>query len=221
MIKPTYVCDPKINTECKKTNCYLNGGLCEYTFDKRFAVKDDTGAAIIEKPWTHEPKGLDYARMIQFSTDDTTEQAWRAGYLHGLASAAKKRKETKKAAQKIKIVGKMPSLNEYIEACRRNAHCGARLKSNVEAGIIPQLAKLKNIEKPVHITFIWHEVNKRRDKDNVAAAKKFILDALQKSGKLINDNNNYIIGFTDKFDYTATENAVTLIIESGENDVFD
>lgn len=203
--KTGYLCDPKINTECKKTGCYINGGMCEYTTDKRFAAKNEKGVVI----------------AADFKPVDETEQAWRAGYLHGLASAAKKRKETKKAAQKIKIVGKMPSLNEYIEACRRNAHCGARLKANVEAGIIPQLAKLKKIEKPVHIIFIWHEVNKRRDKDNVAAAKKFILDALQKSGKLINDNNNYIIGFTDKFDYTATENAVTLIIESGENDVFD
>lgn len=216
MIKPTYVCDPKINTECKKTDCYLNGGLCEYTTDRRFAVKDDTGAAIKEDPYTHEPKGLDFARMIQFSTDDTTEQAWRAGYLHGLASATRKRKEAAKAAQEITIVGKLPSLNEYVEACRRNAHCGARLKCNVEAGIIPQLAKLTKIEKPVHITFIWHEINKRRDKDNVAAAKKFILDALQKSGKLINDNNNYITGFTDLFEYGAKENAVTLIIKGAE-----
>lgn len=216
MIKPTYVCDPKINTECKKTNCYLNGGLCEYTFDKRFAVKDDTGAAVKEDPYTHEPKGLDYARMIQFSTDDTTEQAWRAGYLQGLTKAAQKRMYSAATAQKITIVGKLPSLNEYVEACRRNAHCGARLKCNVEAGIIPQLAKLKKIEKPVHITFIWHEVNKRRDKDNVAAAKKFILDALQKAGKLINDNNDYIAGFTDCFEYGGKEHSCTLIIENAK-----
>lgn len=218
MDKTAYVCDPKINTECKKTGCYLNGGMCEYTTDKRFAVKDDTGTPVKEKPWTREPAGLDFARMVQFSVDDTTEQAWRAGYLHGLTSAAKKRKETAKAAQKIKIVGKMPSLNEYIRACRGNAHYGARMKSDIESVIIPQLAKLKKIEKPVHITFIWHEINKRRDKDNVAAAKKFILDALQKSGKLINDNNDYIAGFTDKFDYTAYENAVTLIIEGANNE---
>lgn len=195
-----YLCDPKINTECKKTDCYINGGMCEYTTDKRFAAKNEKGVEI----------------AADFKPVDEIEQAWRAGYLHGLASAAQKRKETAKAAQKIKIVGKMPSLNEYIEACRRNAHCGARLKCNVEAGIIPQLAKLTKIEKPVHITFIWHEINKRRDKDNVAAAKKFILDAMQKSGKLINDNNNYITGFSDYFEYGAKENAVTLIIESGE-----
>jgi Holliday junction resolvase RusA-like endonuclease len=149
-------------------------------------------------------------KTTDFKPADEIEQAWRAGYLQGLTSAHQKRlysAQTAQTAQKIKIVGKMPSLNEYIEACRRNAHCGARLKSNVEAGIIPQLAKLKKIEKPVHITFIWHEINKRRDKDNVAAAKKFILDALQKAGKLINDNNDYIAGFTDRLN-TAAKNTV-------------
>ena len=115
--------------------------------------------------------------------------------------------------KKIKIVGKLPSLNEYIEACRRNPHCGAKMKASTEAAIIPQLAKLPKIDKPVHISFIWHEANKRRDKDNVAAGKKFILDALQKAGKLINDNNDYIAGFTDRFEYGGKEYGCTLIIE--------
>lgn len=190
MIKPTYVCDAKINTECKKTNCYLNGGLCEYTFDRRFAVKDDTGAAVIEKPWTHEPKGL--------------------------AKAESRKRERSKPADPfitVKICGKLPSLNEYIEACRRNPHCGAKMKANTELQIIPQLAKMPKIDKPVHISFIWHEANKRRDKDNVAAGKKFILDSLQKAGKLINDNNDYIAGFTDRFEYGGKEYGCTLIIE--------
>lgn len=201
--KVLYKCDPHKNAECKKTGCYIYGGMCDGTTEKQYAFTDENG-----EPITNE-----------FEPHDEIEQAWRAGYLQGLTNAAQKRMHSAATAQKITIVGKLPSLNEYVEACRRNAHCGARLKCNVEAGIIPQLAKLKKIEKPVHITFIWHEVNKRRDKDNVAAAKKFILDAMQKSGKLINDNNNYITGFTDKFDYTAKENAVTLIIESeGNND---
>ncbi len=220
MDKEAYVCDPKINTECKKTGCYINGGMCEYTTDKRFAVKDDTGAAIKEKPWTREPTGLDYARMkqFQFEIDDTTEQAWRAGYLQGLTSANQKRFYSASTAKKIKIVGKLPSLNEYIEACRRNPHCGAKMKASTEAAIMPQLASLPKIEKPVHITFIWQEANKRRDKDNVAAGKKFILDALQKAGKLINDNNDYIAGFTDRFEYGGKEYGCTLIIEGANNE---
>lgn len=188
-----YKCDPEKNTECKKTDCYINGGMCDGTTHAEYARTDEA-----------------------FKPRDEIEQAWRAGYLHGLASAARKRKEAAKAAQKLTIVGKLPSLNEYVEACRRNAHCGARLKCNVEAGIIPQLAKLTKIENPVYITFIWHEVNKRRDKDNVAAAKKFILDALQKAGKLINDNNDYIAGFTDRFVYGGKEYGCTLIIEGAE-----
>lgn len=198
--KVLYKCDPEKNIECKKTMCYINGGECYRTLNAEYAKADESES---------------------FKPRDEIEQAWRAGYLQGLTNAAQKRMYSAATAQKIKIVGKIPSLNEYIEACRRNAHCGARIKYKIEAGIIPQLAKLKKIENPVHITFIWHEVDKRRDKDNVSAGKKFILDAMQKSGKLKNDNNKYISGFTDKFDYTAKENAVTLIIESGENDVFD
>lgn len=201
--KIIYKCDPEKNTECKKNFCFIRGGGCRYTADPKAAKLDKRGNRI------------EIPNFEEFNESDEIEQAWRAGYLHGLTSAAQKRMYSASTAQKINIVGKLPSLNEYVEACRRNAHCGARLKCNVEAGIIPQLAKLKKIEKPVHITFIWHEINKRRDKDNVAAAKKFILDAMQKSGKLINDNNNYITGFTDLFEYGAKENAVTLIIKGG------
>lgn len=207
--KVLYRCDPEKNTECKKNFCFIRGGGCRDTANPKAAKLDKRGNKI------------EIPNYEEYDANDEIEQAWRAGYLQGLTRAAQKRMYSAATAQKIKIVGKLPSLNEYVEACRRNAHCGARLKCNVEAGIIPQLCKLKKIEKPVYITFIWHEVDKRRDKDNVSAGKKFILDALQKSGKLINDNNKYIIGFADKFDYTAKENAVTLIIESGENDVFD
>jgi hypothetical protein len=28
-----YLCDPDKNPECKKTNCFLNGGGCKSTFD--------------------------------------------------------------------------------------------------------------------------------------------------------------------------------------------
>lgn len=204
--KVLYRCDPEKNTECKKNFCFIRGGDCRDTANPKAAKLDKRGNKI------------EIPNYEEYDVNDEIEQAWREGYLQGLTSAAQKRFYSASTAQKIKIAGKMPSLNEYVEACRRNAHCGARLKCNVEAGIMPQLAKLKKIEKPVHITFIWHEINKRRDKDNVAAAKKFILDALQKAGKLINDNNDYIAGFTDKFDYTAYENAVTLIIEGADNE---
>lgn len=91
------------------------------------------------------------------------------------------------------------------------------MKKTVEAKIIFVINKQNfTIASPVHITFIWHEPNQRRDKDNVAFAKKFILDALQKSGRLENDNNRFISGFSDKFVYDRSE-GVEVIIEEDLN----
>lgn len=41
-----YVCNPAINTECSKTNCYINGGPCARTLDPRFALTEGTGNMI-------------------------------------------------------------------------------------------------------------------------------------------------------------------------------
>lgn len=118
----------------------------------------------------------------------------------------------------IKIPFRLPSLNEYIDKCRGNRYGGANFKKSVERDIMIILnTQHFLITSPVHVTFIWHEPNSRRDKDNVAFAKKFILDALQKSGRLKNDNNNYIAGFTDRFVYDRSE-GVEVIIEEVQND---
>lgn len=37
----TYLCDAEKNINCKKKNCYLNGGPCMKTIDVRFAKKKD------------------------------------------------------------------------------------------------------------------------------------------------------------------------------------
>ncbi|WP_302419996.1 hypothetical protein [uncultured Megasphaera sp.] len=49
------------------------------------------------------------------------------------------------------------------------------------------------------IVFRWIEPNRRRDKDNVAFAKKFILDSLQEVGIIKNDGWDEIISFRDEF----------------------
>lgn len=97
------------------------------------------------------------------------------------------------------IKQKLPSLNEYIGACRSNAYMGAKFKKEVEE-IIGWYIRQSELHKPtraVRINFEWHERTKRRDADNIASAKKFILDALVKEGILINDSRKYVIGFND------------------------
>jgi Holliday junction resolvase RusA-like endonuclease len=48
--------------------------------------------------------------------------------------------------------------------------------------------------------YTWYEPNRKRDKDNIAFAKKFCQDALVKSGTLANDGWAEIDGFTDTFE---------------------
>lgn len=61
---------------------------------------------------------------------------------------------------------------------------------------------LKNlkIEKSVYIRYTWVEENKKRDKDNIASAKKYVQDALVQAGVLKNDGWNNIVGFEDRFE---------------------
>ena len=103
---------------------------------------------------------------------------------------------------KFEIPFRLPGLNDYVNVCRSNKYGAGKFKKDIETQILWILKTIKQkVDKPVYVNFIWYEQTKKRDKDNVAFAKKFILDALQKSGILPNDNNQYILGFTDKFIY--------------------
>ena len=109
---------------------------------------------------------------------------------------------------------KLPSLNDYIRECRANRYAGADMKKRLEQDIGLFVRSLPRFTNPVTITFVWQEGNKKRDFDNIAFAKKFILDALVKEGKLRDDNRRCVTGFVDRFTY-GDEWKVTLIIERG------
>lgn len=114
--------------------------------------------------------------------------------------------------RKYHIKGKLPGANEYILANRTNRYTGAKMKEEMERLIIMQIRDHEPVKGAVIVHFTWHEKTRRRDKDNVAFAKKFVLDAFQKIGILPNDNNNYVAGFTDIFEYGG-EYGVTVEIE--------
>lgn len=116
---------------------------------------------------------------------------------------------------KIEIPMKLPSLNDYIKACRTNKFAGSSMKKNVQSDIGYFINQLPEFDKPVRINFTWIEANKKRDLDNIAFAKKFILDAMQECGKLENDNRKWVTGFSDSFGY-GDDYKVILEIEEGE-----
>lgn len=117
---------------------------------------------------------------------------------------------------KVTIPMKLPSLNEYISACkiqRGTWNKGNQMKQDTQLEMLYYLRKLPKFEKPIKIKFVWiSEKNDRRDLDNICFAKKFILDAMQQAERLTNDNRKHVTGFTDEFIY-GEKYAVILEIE--------
>lgn len=115
--------------------------------------------------------------------------------------------------RRYEIDMKLPSLNDYIRWCRGNKFLAAKKKAQIEQEIGLYLTKMPKWTNPIKIHFRWIEGNKRRDLDNICFAKKFILDAMQKYGKLENDNRKHVTAFTDSFEYG---NSTKVILEIEE-----
>ena len=104
--------------------------------------------------------------------------------------------------ERVTIPMRLPSCNEYINACRSNRYVAAKLKKDVEAELQLYLRKLPKFKKPVTIKFIWvSKKDDRRDLDGISFAKKFILDAMQECERITNDNRQNVVGFADEFYY--------------------
>ena len=108
---------------------------------------------------------------------------------------------------------KLPSLNDYVRECRANRYKANGYKQAIEDEIAWHIRDLPRFESPVRIGFHWVEGSKRRDLDNIAFAKKFILDALVKCGKLKDDNRKCVAAFEDTFSYSDESKVILTIKE--------
>jgi Holliday junction resolvase RusA-like endonuclease len=120
---------------------------------------------------------------------------------------------------KLTIPGLLPGANEYIGAERSNKYQAAAMKKQAEH-IIGYMIKsqLKGVKltRPVVMTYCWVEPNRRRDKSNIAFAKKFIEDALVRCGVLKDDGWDEIDNFADSFKVDQKNPRVEVIIEEME-----
>ena len=62
-----YYCDPSKNVECRKTNCYKNGGPCYLVADERFAGTDGDG-------WPLRNDQMDTLRLLEVIADKLVSQ---------------------------------------------------------------------------------------------------------------------------------------------------
>lgn len=104
----------------------------------------------------------------------------------------------------ITIPGELTDLNNYIKAINSNRYKGNASKQADTNLIMYRFLEAKaagfRVQTPIKIHFTWYCKNKRKDPDNVAFAKKAILDGMQKAGVIKNDGWNEIKGFVDDFE---------------------
>jgi len=92
---------------------------------------------------------------------------------------------------KFEIPGRLPGLNEIIDAAKDHFGAYARMKDE-HTTMVAWLAKKLPRYKRVNITITWYEPNGKRDPDNIMAGQKFILDGLVMAGVIPNDTRKHI-----------------------------
>lgn len=107
------------------------------------------------------------------------------------------------SSRQIIVDIELPSLNEYVNQERANRFSAAKLKHHFTeiCSLYTRAAMNEGVQFPwpCQLKFTWYMKDKRKDPDNIAFAKKFILDGFQQCGFLENDNIKHITGFVDEF----------------------
>lgn len=108
---------------------------------------------------------------------------------------------------KFTIPGELIDLNTYIQHERGNRFAAAKDKETETETVYWAIkqAHIQPIKKSVYVVFGWYCKNKRKDKDNISFAKKFIFDGMVKAGIIADDGWEEIEGFEDEF-YVDKEN---------------
>lgn len=100
---------------------------------------------------------------------------------------------------KFVILGRLPSMNEIVKESKRYKTAYNEMKQTATTLVKFSCQRLPIIRKKANFKITYYEKNRKRDPDNVAAAKKFIFDGLVAAKKLSNDGWQQIGGWHEEF----------------------
>lgn len=120
------------------------------------------------------------------------------------------------------IDGQMPDVNDWRDALAKSPHAGRRITRECtrRAETAARVQLLPRFERPVSVTFLWTEPNRRRDLDNIAGTgQKFVLDGLVAAGVLPDDGPAWVRCIHHYADYDPMNVGVSVLItdENGDN----
>jgi Holliday junction resolvase RusA-like endonuclease len=111
----------------------------------------------------------------------------------------------------FKLVFEFKSINDVINDCKKHWSKYSKVKHKTNELIALQTPKL-NIDYPIDILFEWHLKDKRRDHDNIAFNKKYVLDGMTQKGAITTDRQSVVKNFKDIFVYDTKEDYVIVKI---------
>lgn len=103
--------------------------------------------------------------------------------------------------------GTWTTLNEYVRLERSNRFAAAEIKKEETIRAFYQLIQFNRVHRneiaqltaKYEVNFYWYVKSKRNDPDNIAFAKKFILDAFVMANMLDTDGWKHIVALRDYF----------------------
>jgi hypothetical protein len=126
--------------------------------------------------------------------------------------------------QVLTIPHELPTLNEMLNAkairYSKGASAYSEMKKKADRSVrwlaVKHLTPV--VTFPIQVHFLWVRQNKRTDKDNIAAAVKFVFDGLVEASILPNDGWAELGNWTNDFAVDADNPRVVVTITEGEQD---
>jgi Holliday junction resolvase RusA-like endonuclease len=119
--------------------------------------------------------------------------------------------------------GRLESLNQTIRHDQnpRYRFFGARRRKMIKLRIAQWVlyAKVPKFTGPVKIHIRWVEKDRRRDRDNIRAGSKVILDTLVKQQRIKNDSQKWLLELTDSYEVDKANPRVEVTISDALPDV--
>jgi hypothetical protein len=114
----------------------------------------------------------------------------------------------------FEIPGRLPGLNEMIEAAKSHYGNYSDMKKNYTdmvawAALAAKVPKMETVE----VTILWVEPDNRRDFDNVCCGAKFVLDGLVRARVLHNDTRRHVRKVSHSMDTDKMNQRVIVYLE--------
>lgn len=102
---------------------------------------------------------------------------------------------------KLVYEGRLPGINELVGANRNSPYGGAKMKRKYQKRLVAAWWEAGKFPFPNHVTVRvrFYERDQRRDDDNVFGGLKFVMDALQEIGVIVNDSPKYCHVLPERF----------------------